>query len=47
MSDDGFAALDIGLAFGVILAIAVWQLVRVKRSIRQDRERAERTPPEA
>ncbi|WP_342149437.1 hypothetical protein [Methylorubrum sp. SB2] len=42
MSDHGFAALDIGLAFGVILGIAVWQLVRVKRSIRRDREEAAR-----
>lgn len=45
MSDHGFAALDIGLAFGVILGVAVWQLVRVKRSIRQDRENAARQPP--
>ncbi len=39
MSDHGFAALDIGLAFGVILGIAVWQLVSVRRSLRADRER--------
>ncbi|WP_156383896.1 hypothetical protein [Methylobacterium sp. Leaf456] len=44
MSDHGFAALDIGLAFGVILGIAVWQLVRVKRSIRRDREKAQKPP---
>jgi len=42
VSDHGFAALDIGLAFGAILGIAVWQLVRVKRSIRRDREEAAR-----
>lgn len=46
MSDHGFAALDIGLAFGVILGVAVWQLVRVKRSIRRDRENAARQPPD-
>lgn len=42
MSDTGFAALDIGLAFGLVLALAVWQLIRVKRSIRRDRESADR-----
>jgi hypothetical protein len=45
VSDHGFAILDIGLAFGVILGIAIWQLVRVKRSIRRDREDASRKPP--
>lgn len=44
MSDHGFAALDIGLAFGLVLALAIWQLVRVKRSIRRDREEARRPP---
>ncbi|WP_232628568.1 hypothetical protein [Methylobacterium sp. Leaf118] len=44
MSDHGFAALDIGLAFGLVLGLAIWQLVRVKRSIRRDREEARRPP---
>ena len=39
MSDGLFAAFDIGLVFALALGLGLWQLVRVRRSIRADRER--------
>lgn len=42
MSDHLFAAFDIGLVFAIAFGLAIWQLVAVKRSIRRDREAAER-----
>ncbi|MER2265012.1 hypothetical protein [Methylobacterium oxalidis] len=38
MNDSLFAALDIGLVFALALGTALWQLVRLRRSIRRDRE---------
>ncbi|MCX7070196.1 MAG: hypothetical protein NTW01_04255 [Gammaproteobacteria bacterium] len=40
MTVDGFALLDLGLAFGVLLALLVWELVSLRRSQRRDRNRA-------
>ena len=39
MKIDWFALLDLGLAFGVILALLVWELVSLRRTQRRDRER--------
>ncbi len=39
MKIDWFAILDLGLAFGVILALLVWELVSLRRTQRRDRER--------
>lgn len=35
-------AIEIAVAFGVPLAWAVWQLLSVRRELRQDREKATR-----
>lgn len=45
MNDSFFAAVDIGLAFSLVLGVAIWQLVVLKRSIRRDREAAKRDSP--
>lgn len=45
MNDRLFAALDIGLVFALALGLAVWQLVKVRASIRADRDRAARERP--
>ena len=42
MSDPLFAAFDIGLVFAVALGLALWQLVRLRRGIRKDRDAAAR-----
>ncbi|MEA1830673.1 hypothetical protein U8607_01130 [Methylobacterium durans] len=42
MSDPLFAVFDIGLVFALATGAAIWQLVRLKRSIRRDREAAAR-----
>ena len=47
MSDPFFAALDIGLVFGLALGLALWQLLALKRGIRRDREAAARAKAEA
>lgn len=39
MKIDWFAVLDLGLAFGVILALLVWELMSLRRTQRRDRER--------
>lgn len=39
-----FGALDLGLAFAVVLGIGLWQLIAVRRSIRRDRERSDGGP---
>ena len=39
MSDHLFGVLDIGLAFALVFALGLWQLIAVRRSIRRDRER--------
>jgi hypothetical protein len=38
VSDGLFAALDIGLVFAVAFGLGLWQLLRVRRSIRNDRD---------
>ncbi len=38
---ESYGAIEMVFSFGVILAILIWQLVATKRSIRQDRERAQ------
>ncbi|MCJ2089208.1 hypothetical protein MKK88_24935 [Methylobacterium sp. E-005] len=40
MGEFTFAALDLGLAFAVVMGIGLWQLIAVRRSIRRDRERS-------
>lgn len=48
MTDPTFGFVDIGLAFGLVLGLAIWQLVVVKRSIRRDKaEAAERAKADA
>lgn len=42
MSDPLFGVLDIGLAFGLVLGLALWQLAVLRRGIRRDREAARR-----
>jgi hypothetical protein len=37
-----YGAIEMVFSFGVILAILIWQLVVTRRSIRKDRERAQR-----
>ena len=39
-----FGALDLGLAFAVVLGIGLWQLIAVRRSIRRHRERSDDGP---
>jgi len=36
---DWFAVLDLGLAFGVILALLIWELVSLRRTQRRDRDK--------
>ena len=43
MSDHAFGAIDIGLAFALVLGLAIWQLVAVRRSIGRDRKGTETT----
>ena len=52
MTDPIFAVFDIGLVFSIPIGLAIWQLVVLKRSIRRDREEAQRAsaknpPPSA
>ncbi|MBX9931777.1 MAG: hypothetical protein K2Y56_09615 [Methylobacterium sp.] len=52
MTDPIVAFFDIGLVFSIPLGLAIWQLVVLKRSMRRDREEAERAstcdpPPSA
>ena len=42
MGESAYGLVEIVFAFGVVLAILIWQLVVTRRSIREDRERAER-----
>lgn len=39
MTFDWFGVLDLGLGFGVILGLAIWELRSLRRSQRLDRER--------
>ncbi len=38
MEIDWFAVLDLGLAFGTILAFLIWELWSLRRAQRRDRE---------
>lgn len=42
MKIDWFAVLDLGLAFGLVLALLVWELWSLRRTQRRDREREQR-----
>ena len=42
MNIDGFAFLDLGLAFGVPLALLAWELASLRRAQRRDREAEQR-----
>lgn len=44
MGEPLFAALDLGLAFAVVLGIGLWQLIAVRRSMRRDREQSRGSP---
>ena len=37
-----YGLIELGLVFGSVLALAVWELIRVRRELRRDRDRAER-----
>ncbi|HEX8417842.1 MAG TPA: hypothetical protein VF641_09585 [Methylobacterium sp.] len=41
MTDALYGVVDIGLAFGLVLGLAIWQLVVLKRSIGRDKAEAE------
>jgi hypothetical protein len=34
-----YGVIELGFVFGVVLAFAVWELVRVRREIRRDAEK--------
>jgi hypothetical protein len=34
-----YGVIELGFVFGVVLALAVWELVRVRREIRRDAEK--------
>ncbi|MEO6744931.1 MAG: hypothetical protein ABIS28_01315 [Caldimonas sp.] len=36
-----YGLIELGLVFGSVLALAVWELIRLRREMRRDRERAE------
>jgi len=44
MKIDLFALLDLGLAFGVILGLLVWELLSLRRTQRRDRARQQDPP---
>lgn len=39
MTIDWFGVLDLGLGFGVLLGLSIWELRSLRRSQRRDRER--------
>jgi hypothetical protein len=41
MSEALYGVFEVGLAFALVLGIAIWQLVVLKRSIRRDKAEAE------
>lgn len=41
MSGNQLALIELLLVFGLVLGFAVWQLIAVRRSQREDRRRAE------
>lgn len=41
MSESLYGVVEVGLAFALILGLAIWQLIAVKRSIRRDKAEAE------
>lgn len=47
MKIDWFAVLDLGLAFGVILVLAFWELIALRRTQRRDREAEAKAEAEA
>jgi hypothetical protein len=40
MNSDTYGIIEMAFSFGVILALAIWQLISVRRSIARDREQA-------
>jgi hypothetical protein len=40
MNSDTYGIIEMAFSFGVILALAIWQLISVRRSIARDREKA-------
>jgi len=42
MDDSSFAIVEMTFSFGVVLAWLVWELVKTRREIRRDREKAAR-----
>lgn len=39
MSENAFGLIEMLLVFGIVLGLAVWQLVSVRRAMRGDRDR--------
>ncbi len=35
----GYGVIELGFVFGVVLALALWELVRLRREIRADKAR--------
>jgi hypothetical protein len=48
MSDSSaYGFVELVFAFGVVLAVLIWQLIVTRRSLREDRERAARDKAKA
>lgn len=47
MSERLFGLVELIGSYGIVLALLIWQLVRIRRSIRADREKAAREKSEA
>lgn len=39
MPENAFGLIEMLLVFGIVLGLAVWQLVSVRRAMRRDRDR--------
>ena len=45
MSDHAFGLIEVVGVFAVILGVLGWQWVSIRRTLREDREKAGREPP--
>ena len=41
-----FGLIEMALVFGIVLALLIWELVRTRRALKADRERAAREKTE-
>ena len=46
MPQSAFGLIEMTFSFGVILALLIWELVRTRRALKADRERAARDTAE-